>query len=217
MSQSTNHQNFYEILEVSPSAPQDEIRRAYHKAKETYSPNSPAIYSMFTTEEAQEINKMIEEAFIVLSNHESRRQYDQTLKKTAVGSDFTQNRTQSEGKKPEPSHLSIVPTIPKDHNKTPFGTYKKDDQFEEEIKLTTDYSGEFLKKIREYKCVDLDSLSERTRISSTYLKAIEADRYSDLPAPVFVRGFIVHIAKSLGLNENIVVNSYMSKFKSNKK
>src|ERR1035441_6535333 len=72
-------QNFYEILEVSPGANQEDVYRAFHKAKATYSPNSPAMYSIFSKEEASELIKLIEEAYSVLSDPSRRREYDLKL------------------------------------------------------------------------------------------------------------------------------------------
>jgi len=36
---------------------------------------------------------------------------------------------------------------------------------------------------------------------------------ADLPAPVFVRGYVVQLARLYGLNERIVADSYMGQFK----
>src|SRR5262249_57323755 len=50
--------------------------------------------------------------------------------------------------------------------------------------------GALLRKCRESKGASLDDLSRATRIARRYLVAIEEDRLRDLPAPVFVRGFL---------------------------
>lgn len=56
-------------------------------------------------------------------------------------------------------------------------------------------------------------MSEATRISRTYLMAVEGNDYKSLPAAVFVRGFVVQMARVLGLDENKVASSYMKMFK----
>src|SRR5690242_16165078 len=71
--------NYYEILEVAPSATGREVHMAYMRAKETYSPGSPALYTMFTPDEARQLLKMIDEAFSVLSNQTKRQEYDLSL------------------------------------------------------------------------------------------------------------------------------------------
>jgi len=71
--------SYYEILEIDPSASGREVHMAYMRAKETYSPESPALYTMFTPDEARQLLKMIDEAFSVLSNQMKRQEYDLTL------------------------------------------------------------------------------------------------------------------------------------------
>jgi cytoskeletal protein RodZ len=46
--------------------------------------------------------------------------------------------------------------------------------------------------------MSLAELSHATRIGTSYLEALEADRFADLPAPVFVRGFIRAYCEHLG-------------------
>ena len=55
-------QTYYEVLEVSPTATTKEIQMAYGHAKETFHSDSLAVYSLFSEEEINEIQKAIEEA-----------------------------------------------------------------------------------------------------------------------------------------------------------
>lgn len=71
--------NYYELLEVTPGATPEEIKSAFLRAKNIYSPESPALYTMFTKEEATELTKMLDEAYNVLSNYAKRREYDRAL------------------------------------------------------------------------------------------------------------------------------------------
>src|SRR5262249_52505125 len=73
--------NYYEVLEVAPDAPQHEVHKAYQRAKSTYSQENPALYSMFSADEARELLKLIEEAFAVLGNHSLRKAYDEALQR----------------------------------------------------------------------------------------------------------------------------------------
>ena len=85
--------------------------------------------------------------------------------------------------------------------------------FEKEIDDTTDFTGEFLHKIREYKNVDLERLSDMTKVSRLYLQSIENEDYDKLPASVYVRGFVFQYAKCLKLKPEIVANSYVARMK----
>ena len=64
---------------------------------------------------------------------------------------------------------------------------------EEKIKCCEDFTGEFLKEIREYKGVDLSRMNSMTKISKNYLRNIEDDNIEALPALAYVRGFVLSI------------------------
>ena len=104
MSGRTDVQNYYEILEVSAGAPHHEIVRAYEQAKINYAPDSPALYTMFTADEAQELRLLVEEAFRTLGNHSKRKEYDAKL----LGRSQTTNSEYLPdfGPIPEPTPLS---------------------------------------------------------------------------------------------------------------
>ena len=88
-----------------------------------------------------------------------------------------------------------------------------DAEMEKKIEQTTEFTGAFLKEIREYKNVDILRMSEMTKVSKTYLTAIEGDDFDNLPAIVYVRGFIFQYAKCLKLNPDLVASSYAYRLK----
>jgi len=57
--------------------------------------------------------------------------------------------------------------------------------------------GSYLKRRREDLGLTLKFISTKTRIRSTYLDSIEEERLKDLPAPVYLRGFLIEFAKAL--------------------
>lgn len=85
--------------------------------------------------------------------------------------------------------------------------------FESEVEDATEFTGELLKKIREYKCVDLERLSDMTKVSRLYLQSIESEDFNKLPAAVYVRGFVFQYAKCLKLKPEVVANSYVARMK----
>lgn len=247
-------QTFYEILEISPDSSQEEVHRAFQRAKQTYSPNSPALYSVFSKEEAEELLRLIDEAYSVLSNQSRRKQYDQNLyrKKSSppLSNVVTDSAEPSEVKAedlviPEASSTSWTSTESvgaQDSNRidprmtqvspevlasnpppsggpvgrTRFSHYDIDETMEDEIRNQSVFDGSFMQKVRLYKKVSLDQLSEHTRIGRQYLISIEANDFGTLPAPVFVRGFIRQYAQVLGLNENVATESFMKLFKASR-
>lgn len=228
-SQRIHEQTFYEILEVQPGARQNEIHAAYQRAKAAYSPESPALYTMFTPEEARELLQLIEEAYQTLSNQPLRQEYDkklqqvrnlhapsdelpdfdpesvkEVLKSRESGPSSTSKATQ------RPSKGSVVP---EGFKKTRYSIYEVDENFENEIRATENFDGPMLTRIRQYKRINIDQMSQETRISKTYLTALESDDFSALPAPVFVRGFVVQVARILGLDDKKVADAYMKNFR----
>ncbi|MCX7978520.1 MAG: helix-turn-helix domain-containing protein [Bdellovibrionaceae bacterium] len=196
--------NYYELLELEAGAPQHEITAAYERARRTYSGENPAIYTMFTESEARELLNMIEEAYAVLGNKNLRMIYDQRL---------LSGRAHAVDLSYESILLASKMALPEDKPAETSVSYQRDPAFEEQLSRTSDWNGALLKKVREYKNVSIDKLSEKTKINSWYLNAIEADDPSNLPAPVFVRGYVVQIAKELGLNEKAVADGYMKNFR----
>lgn len=85
--------------------------------------------------------------------------------------------------------------------------------FEKEIEDTTEFTGDFLRKIREYKNLDLERLSDMTKVSRLYLQGIELEDFGKLPAPVYVRGFVFQYAKCLKLKPELVANSFIARMK----
>ncbi|MES2965967.1 MAG: helix-turn-helix domain-containing protein [Bdellovibrionota bacterium] len=240
--------NYYELLEVTPDAHSSEIHKAYQRAKQTYSQDNPALYSMFSPEEARELLRLIDEAYQVLNNAGTRKAYDDSLKgtgapppaprqptpqapaatksaysQTTVSAPASQVQSHGIGAANPPSmngEAYMVRPPQGTRNAPPAGTgrtqhsnYKLDDAFETEITGATEFDGALLQRIRVYKNISLEKLSESTRISKTYLTAVEQNDFKALPAAVFVRGFIVQVARQLGLDEKKVAESYMKGFK----
>jgi cytoskeleton protein RodZ len=68
--------------------------------------------------------------------------------------------------------------------------------------------GAFLKAEREKKGYTLDQMASEIRLRTYLLEAIENENWEQLPAPVFVKGFIRSYARVLDLNDEDIVNQY---------
>ncbi len=197
--------NYYDVLEVSLHCPQHEVTAAYEKAKVTYSGENSAIYTIFSEEEARQMLKLIDEAYAVLGNKNLRSLYDEKLGQSGVRPEdisFESLKAQSK--------LTLPESPKKPSGKIEF---KLNDNFEIEIRENSNWTGDFLKKVREYKNIPLERMSEITKISAYYIHALEKIDSKNLPAHVFVRGYISQISKVLGLDEKKVCESYMKNFK----
>ncbi len=60
--------------------------------------------------------------------------------------------------------------------------------------------GEYLKKERELRQISIEEVADGTKISISRLRLIEENRFDDLPAEVFVRGFIRNYAEYIGID-----------------
>lgn len=75
--------------------------------------------------------------------------------------------------------------------------------------MDKDSFGETLKRERELRGVTLEEISLATRISTRFLRAIEEERWGELPGGVFNRGFVRAMARYLGLDEENTVAEYL--------
>ncbi|MDF1537000.1 MAG: helix-turn-helix domain-containing protein [bacterium] len=77
--------------------------------------------------------------------------------------------------------------------------------------------GTYLKRRREELGLTLKEVAGSTRIRSTYLEYIEEQRYSDLPALVYLRGFIMEFARTLRIPEpEILTAAYIAQMEENR-
>lgn len=201
-------------MEVTQSATQHEIVLAFERAKRTYSQQNPALYSVFTPDEAESLRKLIEEAYQVLSNQTYRNIYEKRL----LSKSYSESDLSLEAIKAASSTLytdsvvKVTPIGPPVSNA--LDEFKQDHEFETKVEKCTQWTGGFLKEVREYRKVTIEQLQEQTKINPWYITAIEKMEPNNLPAAVFVRGYVLQIAKSLQLNEKVVADSYMKLFKS---
>jgi hypothetical protein len=299
--------NYYEVLDIKPDAGQNEIRQAYFRAKAAYGKDSAAVYSLFDEQETRHVLDKIEQAYLVLSNPEKRREYDKVhgflrsgdslpaTKKPPQQSNVFSFARSSESADPAQaaahavfgSGTSGTDAFPQNHAPDPFSgepaahaenaeaapaasappqpsreirhedystprtlaahgaagppvqeyssssltfttnenrlgivrridlakPYDKSPAMEEEISRETTFRGDFFRKVREYKGITIDELSEFTKISRTYINCIESEEFESLPAPAYLRGFIAQIAKTLKLPHDKAASAYMSHYK----
>jgi curved DNA-binding protein CbpA len=200
--------NYYNILDIPINSTPEQIYNAYLRQKQTYAEENLAIYSLFKPEECDKNLNLIEEAFEIIGDSEKRRQYDHARGFNIHGAqDLYEKKEPAQDPLPEKRISKLVA------QKKFSLHFQVDEEMEKEIESTTEFSGEFLKRIREYKKVDIPRLSDMTKISKYYLKNIEEENRANLPALVYIRGFIYQIAKCLKLNPEIVANSYTNRMK----
>ncbi len=212
---SDQSKNYYEVLEVDHSANHDQIHAAYMRAKNAYGGDSLALYSLLSEDEASKVLNLIEEAYTILSDPIKRKQYNEVRGIETVENHHQLQSIKQKELEAEQEQKRIDVNVERKVAKNKYALdYSEDTQFEKEIEQCSEYTGDFLKKIREYKKVEINRLAEMTKISKTYLTYIEEEAVNKLPAPVYTRGFVYQYAKCLKLNPELVCSSYMTRLKS---
>jgi DnaJ-class molecular chaperone len=207
------HKNYYEILETPYNSSFELLKENYTKARNAYSSDSLALYSLLSDEECSRVLETIDEAYSILSDSSKRKLYDEAKGiKTEIkdSNESDTNITKSEKSTPKVSMNKIL-------SSNVFSLdFKTIPEMEKEIEQCTEFSGEFLQKVREYKNVDIKRMADLTKVSKTYIKYIEEENFAGLPATVYIRGFVYQYAKTLKLNPELVATSYLRKVKANR-
>jgi hypothetical protein len=81
-------------------------------------------------------------------------------------------------------------------------TLRPDDPVKKDLRMETVNFGTILKEERERRKISLAEISQTTKLSVSSLKLMEAGNLDDLPADVFVRGFIRSYARTLGISSD---------------
>jgi cytoskeletal protein RodZ len=68
--------------------------------------------------------------------------------------------------------------------------------------------GQTLRHAREERGVELSDVELATKIRVKFLQAMESDRWEELPAPVYARGFLDIYGRYLGLDQKALLESY---------
>jgi hypothetical protein len=74
--------------------------------------------------------------------------------------------------------------------------------------------GLFLKRSREKAGLSLREITDRTKISPMKLECLEAEKFDRLPAPVYLRGFVIEYARTLGMPDpQDIAGLYLDKYR----
>jgi flagellar biosynthesis protein FlhG len=178
----------HDLLEVDRGATDEEVRRAYRRARDVYAEDALCCYGLFDQKELAAVEARIEEAFDVLLDRARRRPYELSM--------FPEEPEQVAEESPgEPRDRELPPAPP--------------------ITPETEFDGALLRAVREARGFDLKQISKRTKISLAYLSAVEDDDFGALPALVYVRGFVAEMAKCLALDPVQVSHSYVRRVRRN--
>jgi curved DNA-binding protein CbpA len=191
-------QNHYEILETHLAATRDEVERAYRLALATYTDDSLAGYSVFAEGDAAALRERVEAAYRVLADSRMRSEYDATL-------DVDRDESLPPA---EPS----APLVPVESAISEGSLPLQMAEFTHVDDGSGEFDGERLRHFRIRSGMEIEDIARVTKISPTYLRFIEEERFADLPDSVYVRGFVTAYANCVGLEGKDVAASYIKKF-----
>jgi hypothetical protein len=200
--------HYYDVLQIAPDAGKDAIRHAHRKALALYDADSDATYALFSDRQRQNLLDAIEKAFETLIDDDRRAVYDQMLIDTgaldaAAFSDRTRRElaARSEGTSKE---VSLCRWAAKQAETLEMR------QRIEAILSGSQLSGPQLRELREAYGIELSEIYAAVRINKDMMTAIEADRFEDLPAPVYLKQFLKNLAQILQIDPSLVVERYMA-------
>jgi flagellar biosynthesis protein FlhG len=187
---------YYEVLEVPRDASGEEVERAYRVALATYGEGSLAAYSVYGSSEVSVIRERVEEAYRVLSEPEGRRAYD-----AEIG-----------GLDPVAASVELALRFDderEDIRRSPDAVAPEIEAFDDVEEECGDYDGPRLRRARLRRGIAIEKIAAVTKINPTYLRFIEEEQFQDLPAAVYVRGFVTAYARCIGLDPARAVPDYM--------
>lgn len=199
----------YEVLEISPGASPGEIERAYHVARTAYGEGSLATYSVFGDHEVEALRSRIERAYQVLRDPAQRREYDQS-RNGAAGHPDPFEPFGDDAPPPAPlAPLAPPPAlrVPAPQRELPLAVGA--DPVEAE---GGEYDGARLRSARLRRGLEIEDLATITKINPRYLRCLEEEALDQLPAAVYVQGFVRSFARCVGLDPTAAVTGYMARF-----
>ena len=173
--------DLYSVLGLEPRATSEEVERAYRFCLELYDESGLALYSLLEPSESEAQRVRVREAYETLRDPDKRRAYDA-----------------AQGFLPPDAPVLAFPSP------APGAGHAEDE-------LPAVLTGADLRRLREARGVSLRHIASVTKIGLRYLEYIEEDRFSFLPAPVYLRGFLQEYARLVGVDPRRATEAYMSR------
>jgi flagellar biosynthesis protein FlhG len=195
----TEEQTLYEVLEIDPGASDEEIRRAFKRMREMYAAESMVVCGLYTPQRLDVVHARIDEAYDTLLDPERRKLYDVKLFPEGIPTRATPMSGVA---------APIEAASPPKADATPAKVHAP----EPIVDANTEITGELLKTLREARGIDLAEISQRSKVSVHHLRSIEEESWAAMPAQVYLRGFLVELARFLRLDVQHVTRSYLARY-----
>jgi flagellar biosynthesis protein FlhG len=194
----TEEQTLYEVLEIDPGASDEEIRRAYKRMREMYAAESMVVCGLYTPQRLDVVHARIDEAYDTILDPDKRKLYDVKLFPEGIPTRAT----------PTVGIAAVEAAAAPKADSTPMKVQVP----EPIIDANTEITGELLRKLREARGIDIADIAQRSKVSVHHLRSIEDEAWGAMPAPVYLRGFLVEMARFLRLDVQHVTRSYLARY-----
>lgn len=181
----------YDVLGVPRGASDEEVRRAYKRQRELFTFGSLPLVSLLDDAQVRAELGRIQEAYDTILDPVRRRAYNLS----------TFPETDQE-EAPRPSRVPVSQE-----------QLMLQAELAREVHAETEFTGELLRKVRESQGVGLEEIATSTKITLAHLTALEEERYDELPAHVYVRGFVQQLARHLKLDSSQVAKTYLRRMR----
>ncbi len=188
--------NHYEALGLRSDASPEQIEKAYHFFASMYEEAAVATYSLLDVDEQRDVRAHIRQAYEVLRDPEQRQGYDRSLAERPPVPEPPRPAEPRPQPPAEPRPVEAPPAAPALRF------------------LPEPVTGDSLRRAREERRVTLREIAGATKIGVRFLEYIEADRHRDLPAVVYIRGFVQQYARYIGLDPRQTADSYLKRVRS---
>lgn len=183
----------YDVLLTHRGASDEELRRAHKRLRDIYTAGSLPLTSLVPQQDLAKAQSLIDEAQDTLLDPLRRRAYDVST--------FPETDDAPESRR---DHLDAAAEAERAMLR---------DELTRELTPQSVFTGDLLRKVRQAQGVELSDISQRTKISQSYLNAIEDENFAALPAFVYLRGFITELAKFLKLDVLQVSRTYLKRYR----
>ena len=214
--------NYYEWFGLDRGCSTFDINNQYEKLKKLYVGENPMLRDIYGDSDLFILNALVDTIFKELNDPEIRREYDMDIESHLLSLETS-----------FPDIFIIGEVIKKYNRVKKREVLVKKDVFgrsaEKEISSSVDsdfvdvnnifnkyrdlpVTGDLLRKIREEIGISYELIISRTKISNTVLYAIENDKYSQLPADLYVKNFVQQYCKTLKLsaaNTELIASGYI--------
>jgi flagellar biosynthesis protein FlhG len=185
----------YERLQIPRGASEEEVRRAYKRQREIWAFDGLPTISLFDQDELAREHALLDEAHDVLLDPPRRRAYD-----VSIFPDHEAPRI------PSPTDRVMNEAVAAELRALQAEVAR-------ELGPDTEFTGALLRKVRESRGVDVREIANKTKISAQHISGIEDEAFDQLPPLVYVRGFLVEMAKFLKLDPAQVARTYLRRAK----